>query len=63
MLDLVLGHQTECRLAHGLGAQDLFVDGENLAFDFYLTGALHVKNRSDAFLSTISLNSGLVFMT
>ena len=28
-----------------------------------LTGALEVKNRSDAFFSTISLNSGLVFIT
>jgi hypothetical protein len=28
-----------------------------------LPGALQVKKRSDAFLSTISLNNGLVFIT
>jgi hypothetical protein len=30
---------------------------------FILTGALQLKNKSDALRSTISLNSGLVFIT
>ncbi len=36
MLDLFRGHQAERRLAHGLGTQDLLVDGKDLAFDLDL---------------------------
>ncbi len=36
VLDLILGHQSQRRLAHGLWGQNLLIDGENLAFDFDL---------------------------
>ena len=38
VLDLLLSHQSQRRLAHGLGAQDLLVDRMYLAFDLDLDG-------------------------
>ena len=38
------------------------IDGKILPSILIFTGALQVKNRSEAFFSTMSLNSGLVFI-
>ena len=45
------------------GLSTCLLTGKILPSILILTGALQVKNRSDAFFSTISLNSGLVFIT
>src|SRR5450755_2925522 len=45
------------------GVKICLLTGKILPSILILTGALQVKNRSDAFFSTISLNSGLVFIT
>src|SRR5258708_22593873 len=45
------------------GLKTCLLTGNILPSILILTGALQVKNRSDAFRSTMSLNSGLVFIT
>src|SRR5260370_33217291 len=45
------------------GLKTCLFTGNILPSILILTGALQVKNRSDAFRSTISLNSGLGFIT
>ncbi len=45
------------------GLNTCLFTGKILPSILILTGALQVKKRSDAFFSTMSLNSGLVFIT
>ena len=45
------------------GLSTCLLTGKILPSILILTGALQLKKRSDAFFSTINLNSGLVFIT